>query len=106
MPMLTTPSSVTSYTAVQPSTYCDKSSDYMYRSLSTLPSYLDVMHDKYESFMDSYEFRELNFVERDEILDQIRQFEEALEIEEVDDELSVLDLCEDHEETPKRRMSC
>jgi len=36
--------------------------------------------------MDSQEFRDLDFVERDEILEQITQFEGALEVEEEEDD--------------------
>lgn len=64
----------------------DQPSNYNYSSPTSLPTYLEIMHDKYESFMDSQEFRDLDFVERDEILEQITQFEGALEVEEEEDD--------------------
>lgn len=72
----------------------DNHSNYNHSSPISLSTYLEIMHDKYESFMDSQEFRDLDFVERVEILEQITQFEEALEMgEEYDEVEENISLC-------------
>lgn len=64
----------------------DQPSNYNYSSPTSLPTYLETCMINTNHSWIRQEFRDLDFVERDEILEQITQFEGALEVEEEEDD--------------------